>query len=111
MIFYVRPEKNRRKKSRVDSKKLRTARREHEKFLVKMGVNLDYKSPDPTPLKLNRPQKQLPEVHIKDMDWSPCLKKNIPVITSDIIIGQAYNKGNYQVLSKQDAADPNTGKK
>ena len=45
------------------------------------------------------------------MDWSPCPKKNTPTISSDYIVGQAYNKGNYQVLSKQDAADESTGKR
>jgi hypothetical protein len=45
------------------------------------------------------------------MDWSPCPKKNIPTPSGDYIVGQAYNKGNYQVLSKRDAADESTGKR
>ena len=45
------------------------------------------------------------------MDWSPCLKKNTPSLSGDYIIGQAYNKGNLQVLSKSDSADDSTGKR
>lgn len=31
--------------------------------------------------------------------------------SSGVIVGQAYNKGNYVVLSKSEAADPATGKR
>lgn len=30
---------------------------------------------------------------------------------NDLCVGQAYNKGNYVVLSKSEAADPATGKR
>ena len=32
-------------------------------------------------------------------------------VSQNYIIGQAYNKGGYQVLSKVEADDPNTGKR
>jgi len=54
---------------------------------------------------------QLPEINIQDMDWSPCPKKKTPTLSGDFVVGQAYNKGNYQVLSKREAADSDTGKR
>ena len=106
--------KKRRKKPRKMSKSMEASLREHEKFLKKMGVSSNpivRKKEEPAPLKLERPSEQLPEVNIKDMDWSPCLKKNTPSLSGDYIIGQAYNKGNLQVLSKSDSADASTGKR
>ena len=85
--------------------------REHEKFLKKMGVSSNPIVRERTPLKLDGPSNQLPEKNIKDMDWSPCVKKNTPSLSGDYIIGQAYNKGNLQVLSKSDSADDSTGKR
>ena len=100
-----------RKKPRKISRAQEDALRKHNKFLEKMGVPLNYISPDPTPLKLEGPSKQLPQKKIQDMDWSPCPKKTTPTLSGDYIVGQAYNKGNYQVLSKRDAADESTGKR
>ena len=85
--------------------------REHEKFLKKMGVSSNPIVRERAPLKLDGPSNQLPEKNIKDMDWSPCVKKNTPSLSGDYIIGQAYNKGNYQVLSSQEVADEDTGKR
>lgn len=45
------------------------------------------------------------------MDWSPCPKRNVPTLSGDYVVGQAYNKGNYQVLSSQEVADEDTGKR
>ena len=85
--------------------------KEHEKFLKKMGVSSKPVAKEPAPLKLERPSKQLPTVNIKDMDWSPCYKRTTNVVSGDYVVGQAYNKGNYQVLSTQEAADKDTGKR
>ena len=76
-----------------------------------MGIPLNYVAPEPAPLELSERVNQLPQKKIQDMDWSPCPKKNTPTLSGDYIVGQAYNKGNYQVLSKQDAADESTGKR
>ena len=112
-IYYTTTNhKKRRKKPRKMSKSMEASLREHEKFLKKMGVSSNpIVRKEPSPLKLERPSEQLPEVNIKDMDWSPCLKKNTPTLSGDYIIGQAYNKGNLQVLSKSDSADDSTGKR
>lgn len=105
--------KKRRKKPRKMTKSMEASLREHEKFLKKMGVSSNpiVRKKGPSPLKLDRAAKQLPEKNINDMDWSPCLKKNTPSLSGDYIIGQAYNKGNLQVLSKSDSADASTGKR
>ena len=113
-IYYTTTNhKKRRKKPRKMTKSMEASLREHEKFLKRMGVSSNpiVRKKEPAPLKLDGPSKQLPEVNIKDMDWSPCLKKNTPTLSGDYIIGQAYNKGNLQVLSKSDSADDSTGKR
>ena len=113
-IYYTTTNhKKRRKKPRKMTKSMEASLREHEKFLKKMGVssNTIVRKKEPSPLKLDRAAKQLPEKNINDMDWSPCLKKNTPSLSGDYIIGQAYNKGNLQVLSKSDSADASTGKR
>jgi len=38
-------------------------------------------------------------------------KSNAYSGSGSLIVGQAYNKGNYVVLSKEEAADPATGKR
>ena len=112
-IYYTTTNhKQLRKKPRKMSKSMEASLREHEKFLKKMGVSSNpIVRKEPSPLKLERPSEQLPEKNINDMDWSPCLKKNTPSLSGDYIIGQAYNKGNLQVLSKSDSADDSTGKR
>ena len=90
---------------------MEAALKEHEKFLKKMGVSSKPVAREPAPLELERQSKQLPEINIQDMDWSPCPKRNAPSVSGDYIVGQAYNKGNYQVLSKNEAADESTGKR
>jgi hypothetical protein len=48
------------------------------------------------------------------MNFNPCLKKDESYkldISSQYVIGQAYNKGGFQVLSKVEQKDPATGKR
>ena len=103
--------KSKRKKPRKMTKSMEAALKKHEKFLKKMGVSSKPVAKEPAPLKLERQSKQLPEINIQDMDWSPCPKKKNNTVSGDYVVGQAYNKGNYQVLSKQEAADKDTGKR
>ena len=103
--------KSKRKKPRKISRAQEEAQRKHDKFLKRMGVPLNYVAPEPAPLELSERVNQLPQKKIQDMDWSPCPKKNTPTLSGDYIVGQAYNKGNYQVLSKDEAADESTGKR
>ena len=124
-----------RKKSRKLTKSMEEAMQRHDKFLKKMGLSTEikrsvaqsgsasalgaeghrfesYRSDQKgrTP-KTESVAKQIPQKKIQDMDWSPCPKKTTPTLSGDYIVGQAYNKGNYQVLSKKDAADESTGKR
>ena len=110
-IYYTTTNHKRRKKPRKVTKRMEAELRAHEKFLKKMGVSSNPIVRERAPLKLDGPSNQLPEKNIKDMDWSPCVKKNTPSLSGDYIIGQAYNKGNLQVLSKSDSADDSTGKR
>ena len=111
IYFTTTNHKKNQKKSRFVSKSMEKSLKDHDKFLKKMGVPLNYVTPEPTPLKLEGGSNQLPQKKIQDMDWSPCPKRNAPSVSGDYIVGQAYNKGNYQVLSKNEAADESTGKR
>ena len=93
------------------TKSMEASLKEHDKFLKKMGVSSKPIAREPAPLKLERPANQLPQKKIQDMDWSPCPKKKNNTVSGDFVVGQAYNKGNYQVLSKKEAADSETGKR
>ena len=110
-IYYTTTNHKRRKKPRKVTKRMEAELREHEKFLKKMGVSSNPIVRERAPLKLDGPSNQLPEKNIKDMDWSPCVKKNTPSLSGDYIIGQAYNKGNLVVLSSKEASDSATGKR
>ena len=101
---------HKKRKKKVVSKKEQQSILAHEKFLKSVGYNPNYKR-KPAPLKLDRPQKQLPEKSLHEMDWSPCPKKTRHKVTVDAVVGQAYNKGNYQVLSTKEVKDTDTGKR
>ena len=52
-------------------------------------------------------------IDVKDLQHS-CTKPNDDYkkeISSQYVIGQAYNKGNFQVLTKRETEDPATGKR
>ena len=101
-------------KKRKKKKKLTTSMekslREHEKFLAKMGVNPNYVR-TPTPLKLGWKSEQLPSRDIKDYEWKVQTKKDAKKYNGNVILGQAYNKGNLVVLSGKEASDASTGKR
>ena len=82
----------------------------HEKFLKKMGVDSNYVR-TPTPLKTERLSKQLPSRNIKDYEWRVQTKRVVKEYNGNVVIGQAYNKGNLVVLSGKEAADVSTGKR
>ena len=102
------------KKRRKKNKKLSAAQqegiRQHEKFLAKMGVDPNYVR-TPTPLKLSWKSEQLPSRDIKDYEWKVQTKKDAKKYNGNVILGQAYNKGNLVVLSGKEAADVSTGKR
>ena len=51
---------------------------------------------------------------IDTSSWTPCTKEDNSYkldISNQYVIGQAYNKGGLQVLSKTEQSDPTTGKR
>ena len=85
--------------------------KEHEEWLIKMGVKAKHirRSPYTIPNLMEGVRKMPP--------LSNCVGNGYAKVAnsysgdSSIIVGQAYNKGNYVVLSKEEAADPATGKR
>ena len=84
--------------------------REHEKYLAKMGVDPNYVR-KATPLKLDWKSEQLPSRDIKDYEWKVQGKKDAMKYNGDVVLGQAYNKGNLVVLSSKEARDGATRKR
>lgn len=85
--------------------------KEHEEWLKKMGVKgkAVKRSPYSIP-NLREGLKPMPP--LSDSIGNGFAKKNNSYSGSgSIVVGQAYNKGNYVVLTKEEAADPATGKR
>jgi hypothetical protein len=86
--------------------------KQHEEWLKKMGVKVGKqvrRSPYSIPNLTADLRKTVPT---SDSVGNGYAKKSNAYSGSDnLIVGQAYNKGNYVVLSKSDAADPATGKR
>ena len=98
-----------RKKKKI-SKRMEQELIQHEKFLRRMGVDPNYKR-KPAPLKLDRPTVKLPEKKITDYDWRIQTKRDAKRYHGNVVIGQAYNKGNLVVLSSKEQSDAATGKR
>ena len=101
---------HKKRKKKVVSKKEQQSILAHEKFLKSVGYNPNYKR-KPTPLKLDRPTVKLPEKKITDYDWKIQTKRDAKIYNGDVVIGQAYNKGNLVVLSSKEQSDAATGKR
>ena len=101
--------KKRKKKKKVSAAQQESIR-QHEKYLAKMGIDPNYKR-DPTPLYTERLSKQLPSRDIKDYEWRVQTKRDAKKYNGNVVIGQAYNKGNLVVLSGKEASDASTGKR
>ena len=101
--------KKRKKKKKVSAAQQESIR-QHEKYLAKMGIDPNYKR-DPTPLYTERLSKQLPSRDIKDYEWRVQTKRTLKEYNGNVVIGQAYNKGNLVVLSGKEASDASTGKR
>lgn len=112
----------RKRKSKKTKRQLQ-ADIEHDKWLRKMGVHADKRGlaqsgragalgasgrwfessiPDQIPLS----NRIVPIQTNKSVDRETKL-----MYSSQYVVGQAYNKGGLQVLSKEDANDPTTGKR
>jgi hypothetical protein len=92
-----------RKQKSKKSKRQLQADIEHDKWLRKMGVHPSQRSvADQIPLS----NRIVPIQTNKSVDRETKL-----MYSSQYVVGQAYNKGGLQVLSKEDANDPTTGKR
>ena len=107
--YWTTTNSKKRKKKKV-SAKMQESIRQHEKYLAKMGVDSNYVR-TPTPLKTERLSKQLPSRNIKDYEWRVQTKRTLKEYNGNVVIGQAYNKGNLVVLSGKEASDASTGKR
>jgi len=107
--YWTTTNSKKRKKKKV-SAKMQESIRQHEKYLAKMGIDPNYVRV-PTPLKTERLSKQLPSRNIKDYEWKVQTKKDAKKYNGNVILGQAYNKGNLVVLSGKEASDASAGKR
>ena len=127
-VYYTTTQYSRRKK-KINPQKYEAAWRKHNKFLKRMHISpltlQEYidnchgkvkksKKPDtwkPEPV-FRRTVEYAPSHGIHGVtDTSKKMDDYKQKVSQNSIIGQAYNKGGYQVLSKVEADEPNTGKR
>ena len=104
-VYYTTTKLSGRRKSSVRNQKLNA---EHEKWLRGMGIDNPWK-----------PKKEVLKISAKKTERYQSVGNGIgngfvkttSAISGDYIVGQAYNKGNLVVLSKEDAKDESTGKR
>ena len=114
---YYTTTNNRKRKKQKKSKSILAAEKEHAKFLKRMGVGsrssvgLEQRSSKPW-VTGSSPVESTNEVDTST--WSHCTKKDESYkldVSDRYVVGQAYNKGGLQVLSKKEQNDPATGKR
>ena len=105
------------------TKALLAAEKEHEKFLHRIGAYNSKQKPRSVAQSGSAPALGAGGHRFKSYhsdqkpntkNWTPCTKKdeNYKLDVSDrYVVGQAYNKGGLQVLSKKEQSDPATGKR
>ena len=115
-VFYSTTNTKKRKVSKK-TQSLLAAERSHEKYLKKMGigsrssVGLEQRSSKPWVTGSSPVESAIPS---SKLEFSVCTKRDDTYkreISKQYVIGQAYNKGGCQVLSKQEQKDPATGKR
>ena len=94
---------------RKGSVRERRLRENHEKWLKTMGIDKPWK-PKRGPLKLASEKSRSTYESVGEGIGNGFVKTT-SALSGDYIIGQAYNKGNLVVLSKEDAKDETTGKR
>jgi len=101
------------KKPKLSPKDIK-AKKEHEKFLRKMGVgrSIDVGSVAEMPT-YTRPADDVKLSNKVGNGFKRSYEEQQDryEVSSQYSIGPAYNKGGYQVLSKEDQKDPATGKR
>ena len=105
-IYYTTTKMSGKRKSSVRNQRLNA---EHEKWLRGMGIDKPFK---PKKERLAIPAAKKSERYQSVGDGiGNGFVKTTSTLSGDYIIGQAYNKGNLVVLSKDDAKDETTGKR
>ena len=104
-IYYTTTRLNPKKKISVREKKLRE---EHERWILKTVGETQLKKVEPLKIGANRPEKKYESI---GNGIGNGFVKTSSALSGDYIIGQAYNKGNLGVLSRDDAKDEATGKR
>ena len=105
-IYFTTTKLSGRRKSSVRERRLRE---NHEKWLKTMGIDKPWK-PKRGPLKLASEKSRSTYESVGEGIGNGFVKTT-SALSGDYIIGQAYNKGNLVVLSKEDAKDETTGKR
>ena len=115
-VYYTTTNNKKRKVGKKTQSQI-AAEKEHKKFLKKMGigsrssVGLEQRPSKPW-VTGSSPVESTNEVDTST--WIPCTKEDKSYkldISNQYVIGQAYNKGGLQVLSKTEQSDPSTGKR
>ena len=105
-VYYTTTKLSGRRKSSVRTQRLNA---EHEKWLRGMGIDKPWK---PKKEKLNLAGANRDERYRSvGSGIGNGFVKTTSAISGEYIVGQAYNKGNLVVLSKEDAKDESTGKR
>ena len=105
-VYYTTTKLSRKKKSSTRNQRLNA---DHEKWLRSMGIDKPFR---PKREKLNLASEKKSERYQSVGDGiGNGFVKTTSAISGDYIVGQAYNKGNLVVLSKEDAKDESTGKR
>jgi len=105
-IYYTTTKLSGKRKSSVRNQRLNT---DHEKWLRSMGVDKPFK-PKSEKLSVERANRDERYRSVGNGIGNGFVKTT-STLSGDYIVGQAYNKGNLVVLSKEDAKDESTGKR
>ena len=105
-VYYTTTKLSGKRKSSVKNQRLNA---DHEKWLRSMGIDKPWK---PKKEKLNLAGANRDERYRSVGDGiGNGFVKTTSTLSGEYIVGQAYNKGNLVVLSKEDAKDESTGKR
>ena len=105
-VYYTTTKLSGKRKSSVKNERLNA---DHEKWLRSMGIDKPWK---PKKEKLNLAGANRDERYRSVGDGiGNGFVKTTSTLSGEYIVGQAYNKGNLVVLSKEDAKDESTGKR
>ena len=105
-IYYTTTKMSGKRKSSVRNQRLN---KEHEKWLRGMGIDKPWK-PKSEKLALSGANRDERYQSVGNGIGNGFVKTT-STLSGEYVIGQAYNKGNLVVLSKEDAKDESTGKR